>query len=134
MKKLLIGLLALALITPPVFLSMYSKDAAKAADFTPPVINTDPNCRMTTLHAIESWRSLYPESTFLTTVTGNDAQRAIKLYNELPPRSGAEAVDIYVFSHPKVKGVQVFADKSGCLTVNVFLPDFYYKMLIGKAK
>lgn len=134
MKKLIALFLALCLITPPIFFVMYSKDTVKAAEFTPPVDSTDPACKLSTKQALESWRELYAESQFLVHVTGNNAVRALRFYNELPPRSGVMADSIYVFSHPKVKGVQAFADQDGCLRANVFLPDCYYKMMIGKAK
>lgn len=134
MKKLIAYVLIFTLLTAAIFAGWSQTHRVAAAEFTPPVETTDPNCKLSTAKALESWRVLYPESTYLTTVRGENAARAVKLYNELPPRSGVVADTLYVFSHPKVKGVQAFADNAGCLSANVFLPDYYYKMLIGKAK
>lgn len=105
-----------------------------AAAFEPPGISTDPSCKLSTKQMVDAWVAMYPESRFETMVVGSDAQQALDAYNKLPPRSGVIGDRIYVYSHPKAKGVHGFVDKAGCVTAMAFLPRDLYLMLIGKAK
>ena len=134
MRYLLIGaILGVGALVGGIMLKP-AKYKVEAADFQPPPQTTDKNCKLPTNQMIDAWLALYPESRFETMIIGSDAQQALDVYNKLPPRSGVIGNRIYVYSHPKAKGVHGFVDKAGCITAMAFLPRDMYLMLIGKAK
>jgi hypothetical protein len=102
---------------------------ALAAPFKEPQ-NPAVKCTLPTLTALKAWKEFYPESLFVDQFDGEIVKRILNRYNQLPPKSKADATTIYVYSHPKVKEILAFLDINGCLSGMVPVPRSMYDMLI----
>ena len=106
---------------------------AASIKFVPPVENNEPTCPLSTRQILNAWEIMHPESKYERVVMGNEAIKALKLYNDYPPRTTLKADRIYVYTHPKIKVMHVFFDNQGCVSSMILLPLNIYEALIGKA-